>query len=65
MRTITLMVGILLVGAAVPERAVGQVQFGAAASWGDDTDFGLGARLNFGLGQLTRKSKIEGRVTFD
>ncbi len=65
MRTITAIVGILLVGAVAPQRAAGQVTFGAALSWGDDTDLGLGGRLNFGLGEVTKKNKIEGRATID
>jgi opacity protein-like surface antigen len=42
-----------------------QVAFGAGLSVGTDTDLGLGARIKFGLGELTRKSKISGQAGFD
>lgn len=57
--------GMLLATGIAAEPAAGQVQFGAALSWGSETDLGLGGRLNFGLGELTKKSKVEGRVAFD
>ena len=56
---------LVLSTATPPQRVEAQVTFGAALSWGSETDLGLGGRLNFGLGELTRKSKIEGRVAFD
>lgn len=46
-------------------RAEAQARFGANVSWGDDTDVGLGARLGFGLGEVTRRHRIEGQATFD
>lgn len=49
--------------AAAP--AAAQVRFGANLSWGDDTDLGLGARLNFGLGDMAKNQPIEGLLTFD
>jgi len=65
MRKIIAIASILLISAVATERAEAQVQFGANVSWGDDTDIGLGARLKFGLGSLTTRSNVEGRVTFD
>jgi hypothetical protein len=58
-----LMVAGLAALAAAP--AAAQVRFGANLSWGDDTDLGLGARLNFGLGDMSRNQPVEGLVTFD
>ncbi len=65
MRVPATMAAILLVQSMATERVEAQVQFGAALSWGSETDLGLGGRLNFGLGELTKKSKIEGRVAAD
>jgi hypothetical protein len=65
MKAVIAIAGVLLAGAVAAEPAAGQVKFGAALSWGDDTDIGLGARLNFGLGSVTTRNKIEGRATFD
>ncbi len=46
-------------------RLEAQARFGTNVSWGSDTHIGLGARVGFGLGELTKKSKIEGQATFD
>ena len=58
----TLVLGFAALGAG---SATAQVRFGANLSWGDDSDLGLGARLNFGLGDMARNQPIEGLVTFD
>jgi len=55
-------VGLMIAG-ATPAGA--QARFGATISWADDADFGLGARLNFGLGSVSARSPIEGMVAFD
>ncbi len=55
--------GLALLAVSRPLEA--QARFGANLSWGSDTDIGLGARLGFGLGELTRRNKIEGQATFD
>ena len=62
-----LLVGLMVVGfmATGAKRAEAQFRFGANVSWGDDTDFGLGARANFGFGEFSRRNPIEGLVTFD
>jgi opacity protein-like surface antigen len=54
----------LLLGVAA-SAAEAQVRFGANLSWGDDTEVGLGARLNFGLGAASQRRPIEGYATFD
>jgi len=63
-----LLLGLVAVGAVTltaGRTAEAQVRFGANLSWGGDTDLGLGARLNFGLGSLADSKPIEGLVTFD
>lgn len=62
-----LLVGVVAAGflALGASPAAAQVRFGANLSWGDDTDLGLGARLNFGLGEMARNQPIEGLITFD
>lgn len=62
-----LVVGLMVLGlaAAGAKTAEAQFRFGAQLSWGDDTDFGIGARANFGLGGLSQRNPIEGQVTFD
>ena len=52
-------------GFLVPRPAEGQARFGAQVSWGDDTDFGLGARLGFPFGGELKRKGIEGLATFD
>lgn len=59
---------LLAIGLAVfanAGRVEAQARFGANVSWADDSDIGLGARVGFGLGDLTRKHRIEGQATFD
>lgn len=51
--------GLLALGAGP---AAAQVRLGGNLSWGNDTDLGLGARLNLGLG---RNLPLEGLITFD
>ena len=42
-----------------------QVHFGAQASWGSDTDFGVGARLTYGLGGLIQNVPLALHASFD
>jgi len=63
-----LLLGLVAVGAvtlAAGRNAEAQVRFGANLSWGGDTDLGLGARLNFGVGSLADSKPIEGLLTFE
>lgn len=55
---------VLLVGLA-SKPAEAQVQFGANVVWGDDADFGVGARLGFPLGQALKDKGITALATFD
>ncbi len=55
--------GLALVAVSGPLEA--QARFGVNLSWGSDSDIGLGARVGFGLGELTQRNKIEGQATFD
>jgi len=65
MRKLWVVTGLLGLSLAVTAPAAAQARFGAGLSWGSDTDFGLDARLNFGLGDISKRSPIEGMVTFD
>jgi opacity protein-like surface antigen len=48
-----LVAGALAVTSAVqPQQAEAQVLFGPQVAWGDDTDLGVGARVEFGLGNM-------------
>jgi len=62
-----LLVGLMALGfvALGTTQAQAQFRFGANVSWGDKTDFGIGARANFGLGEFSKQNPIEGQVTFD
>lgn len=42
-----------------------QVRFGAQASWGDNSDFGIGARLEHGLEKLFPKTPLRAAASFD
>ena len=42
-----------------------QVRFGAQASWGDNSDFGIGARLEHGLTKLFPKAPLRAAASFD
>lgn len=55
----------LAAGTMVASPAAAQVKFGTVLNWGDDADFGLGAKLNFGIGSITDRSDIEGQIAFD
>ena len=54
---------VLLGAGAAPLPA--QVQFGGQASWGDDTDLGIGGRVAFGLSSLAPGTPLEGHASFD
>jgi len=62
-----LLVGLMALGFVTlgATQAQAQFRFGANVSWATDTDFGLGARANFGLGEFSKRNPIEGQVTFD
>lgn len=42
-----------------------RVAFGVQADWGSDTDFGIGARVVFGLQSLFPKTPLDAHVGFD
>ena len=66
MRKLVLAVaGVVLVAGLAAKPAAAQVQFGANVSWGDDTDFGVGARLGFPLGSSLKAKGITALTTFD
>lgn len=65
MRKLMMVAAALAVGAMVASPAQAQVKFGTVLNWGDDADFGLGAKLNFGVGNITDRANIEGQVAFD
>ena len=65
MRIKGIVFGLGLAVVTLTGRMEAQARFGANVSWGTDDHFGLGARVGFGLGELTKKSKIEGQATAD
>lgn len=65
MRRLIVVAMALVAGAVVASPADAQVKFGTVLNWGDDADFGLGAKLNFGVGNITDRADIEGQVAFD
>jgi opacity protein-like surface antigen len=42
-----------------------KLHFGPQASWGSDTDFGVGARLTYGLGKLFPTVPLSAQASFD
>lgn len=62
-----LVVGLMVLGfaAAGARTAEAQFRFGAQVSLASDTDVGIGARANFGLGAISERNPIEGQATFD
>lgn len=45
--------------------AEAQARFGAQLTWGDDSDFGIGARLGFPFGGELKRKGLEGLAIFD
>lgn len=64
-KIVSVVAGMVLLAAVAAKPANAQVQFGVHASWGSDTDFGLGARLGFPLGQSLKDKGITALTTFD
>ena len=54
---------VFFTGAAASLHA--QVRFGAQASWGDNSDFGIGARLEHGLAKLFPNAPLRAAASFD
>lgn len=50
---------------ATPSAAEAQMGFVVQANYGEHTDFGAGAGVNFDLGSLTANNGIRGEATFD
>lgn len=50
MRTFVLAMFALAGSALLAQPAQAQVDFGPQIAWGDDTDFGVGGRIDFGIG---------------
>jgi len=63
MRKTLLAITLLAVIGLHAQEAQAQVRFGAQASFGDDVDFGLGARAVFSLKQFNER--LEGIASFD
>ncbi len=61
-RTLTLC-ALLALCAGAPLSA--QVRFGVQADWGDNSDFGIGGRLEHGLAKLFPKVPLRGAASFD
>lgn len=64
MRKLVAAAGVVIAAFAFAPRAEAQA-FGANLSWGDDTDFGLGARFAFPIGGSVGQKGIKGLATFD
>ncbi|MBM4186057.1 MAG: hypothetical protein FJ206_01980 [Gemmatimonadetes bacterium] len=64
-RFIIAVAAVVLVAASTGQRADAQARFGAQLTWGDDTDFGIGARLGFPFGGELKRKGLEGLVIFD
>jgi len=64
MRKLVAAAGVVIAAFAFAPRAEAQA-FGANLSWGDDTDFGLGARVAFPIGGSVGQKGIKGLATFD
>jgi len=63
-RTLTLFALLALcAGAGAPLSA--QLRFGAQADWGDNTDFGIGGRLEHGLTKLFPNVPLRAAASFD
>ncbi|MBX3145281.1 MAG: hypothetical protein KF785_00815 [Gemmatimonadales bacterium] len=64
MRKLVAAAGVVIAAFAFAPRAEAQA-FGANLSWGDDSDFGLGARVAFPIGGSVGQKGIRGLATFD
>lgn len=64
MRKLVAAAGVVIAAFVFAPRAEAQA-FGANLSWGDDTDFGLGARVAFPIGGSVGQKGIKGLATFD
>ena len=63
-RTLTLIALLALcAGAGAPLAA--QVRFGAQVDWGDNSDFGIGGRLEHGLAKLFPNTPLRAAASFD
>ena len=65
MRKFLMGAGLVIALAAVSRPAAAQTKFGVNAAFGTDTDFGLGARLTFPLGEKLKEKGIDALVSFD
>ena len=63
-RTLSLIALLTLCGGIVTSLSA-QVRFWAQASWGDKSDFGVGARLEHGLGKLFPNAPLRSAASFD
>jgi opacity protein-like surface antigen len=58
-------IALLVVVGGMATTLPGQVRFGAQASFGDDTDFGIGARLEYVPRALFRNAPVLSAASFD
>ncbi len=63
MRSFIALAGVVILGLHAADPLSAQLRFGAQLSLGDETDFGIGARITFGLDSVARG--LEGIVSFD
>ncbi len=65
MRNVMKAVGAALLILSLGQEASAQVRFGAQLDYAADTDFGLGVRAGFPLGESLKQKGVEALVTFD
>jgi hypothetical protein len=63
-RTLTL-IALLAICSGAAGSLNAQVRFGAQGSWGDESDLGIGARLEYGLEKLFPNAPVRSAASFD
>jgi opacity protein-like surface antigen len=65
MKRLMLMLAVLALAGAAANGLAAQVRFGGQLDWGDDTDLGVGARLEYAPRALFKSAPVFSAASFD